>query len=110
MAGFFRELGRIAEGIFRYTSPVGYAIHGQEQARKGQREAQRIHGEQMSAMQRQENEVRAARQKTESELATTRERIARSQAQANRARVRGGLFGENEQQKDSTGLLNPRLG
>lgn len=102
------KIGKIFKQVARVVSPVANVIVGRQEGRKAEREAGRQAEAQRGQMRQAEAAVRAEQQRTEAQLNATRAKIAQGQARANRARMRGGIFGGAENQPQ--GIINPRLG
>ena len=85
----------------------GSAVYGGIESRKSRKVAEREAGYQREAQAKQANELRSEQARLDSEQAAARKKLNAGLARGNKARIRGGLFGEGEQ---TPGKLSTTLG
>ena len=85
----------------------GSAIFGANESRKARKSAEREAGYQREAQTKQANELRAEQARLDTEQKAAKKKLNQGLARSNRARIRGGLFGEGEQ---TPGKISATLG
>lgn len=104
-------MGRVANAVLPFVSPVAGAIMGARQERRAERRANQ-QAEQHNAEQRNiQAQARAENDRMNRQIQSSQERINATRARGARRRIRGGLFGDaGDAQAQPQGVLNPRLG
>lgn len=85
-----------AEVVVPAVISGGAALLGARAQRKAGRAAERAAGEQREFQNRQEATLKKESDRLNAEIARTQRKVNAGAARANRARIRGGIFGEAE--------------